>query len=330
MKAAVVPVVNGTWEVKEVPTPEPGANQVLIKICASGLCHTDVHITKGGIPTQFPRTLGHEPVGEIVAIGEGVKTRFVGDRVGVPWVQSSCGRCEWCLRGKRLFCAQQIGTGVQTQGSHAEYMLAYADATMLLPEGLAYEQAAPIFCAGYTVWSGIRFADPKPHERIAIVGIGGLGHLAVQYAKAAGFETIAVTHSPDKEKLVRDLGADEVVADGEALQKAGGADIILATGNSYKSASAALQGLRPDGRMIVMGVSNEPLEVPGEVLFSRRCRIVGSTQNGSEYLYEALDYVAKGKVKVIAETYSLDEINRAYERVADGQVRFRAVITNCA
>ncbi len=328
MKAAVVPAVNGTWEVKEVPTPEAGANQVLIKICASGLCHTDVSITEGSIPTEFPRTLGHEPVGEIVAVGEGVRTRQVGDRVGVPWVQASCGRCEWCLRGKRLFCAKQIGTGVQTQGSHAEYMLAYADATMLLPEGLAYEQAAPIFCAGYTVWSGIRFADPKPHERIAIVGIGGLGHLAVQYSKAAGFETIAVSHSKDKEKLVRDLGADEVVADGEALQAAGGADVIIATSNSYKSASAALQGLRPDGRMVAIGFSNEPLEVSSDVLIGRRCRIIGSTQNGSEYLYEALDYVAKGKVKVIAETYSLDEINRAYERVAEGQVRFRAVITN--
>lgn len=327
MRAAIVPAVNGQWEVKEVPTPEPEANQVLIKIQASGLCYTDVHITKGAIQTQFPRTLGHEPVGEIVAIGEGVTTRQVGDRVGVPWIQSSCGRCEWCLRGKRMFCAKQVGTGVQTQGSHAEYMLAYAEATMLLPDGLSYEQAAPVFCAGYTVWSGLRFADPKPHERIAVLGIGGLGHLAVQYAKAAGFETIAITHSKDKEKLVRDLGADEVVADGEALQAAGGADVILATGNSYKSASAALNGLRPDGRMVLMGLSDEPLEVTGDIILNRS-RIIGSQQNGSEYLYEALDYVAKGKVKVITETYSLNDISRVYERVANGEVRFRAVITD--
>lgn len=328
MKAAVVPALNSTWEVKEVPTPEPAANQVLIKIHASGLCYTDVHITKGAIPTEFPRTLGHEPVGEIVAIGEGVRTRQVGDRVGVPWVQASCGRCEWCLRGKRMFCLNQIGTGVQMQGSHAEYMLAYADATMLLPEGLSYEQAAPIFCAGYTVWGGIRFADPKPHERIAIVGVGGLGHLAIQYAKAAGFETIAMSHSSDKEKMIRDLGADEVVADGEQLEKMGGADVILVTSNSYKPAASALQGIRPDGRMVIMGMSEEPLQIPAEPLIMKRCKIVGSTQNGSEYLYEALDYVAKGKVKVITETYSLDEITRAYERVENGEVRFRAVITN--
>lgn len=327
MKAAVVPAVNSNWEIQDVPTPAPGTNQVLIEIHASGLCYTDVHITKGAIPTQFPRTLGHEPVGEIVAVGSGVTTRQVGDRVGVPWVQSSCGRCEWCLRGKRMFCAQQIGTGVQMQGSHAEYMLAYADATMLLPDAISYEQAAPVFCAGYTVWSGLRFADPKPHERIAILGIGGLGHLALQYSKAAGFETIAITHSPDKEKLVRDLGADEVVADGDALQKVGGADVILATGNSYKAASAALKGLRPDGRMVLMGVSEEPLEVTADAIMNRT-RIIGSTQNGNEYLYEALDYVAKGKVKVITETYSLNDISQVYERVANGAVRFRAVITD--
>jgi D-arabinose 1-dehydrogenase-like Zn-dependent alcohol dehydrogenase len=328
VKASVVPALNSTWEIREIPTPEPDTNQVLIKIAASGLCYTDVHITKGAIPTQFPRTLGHEPVGEIVAVGQGVRTRQVGDRVGVPWVQASCGRCEWCLRGQRMFCANQIGTGVQMPGSHAEYMLAYADATMLLPEGLSYEQAAPIFCAGYTVWGGLRIADPKPHERVAVVGVGGLGHLAVQYAKAAGFETIAISHSPDKEKMIRDLGADEVVADGEQLEKIGGADVILVTSNSYKPATAALQGIRPDGRMVIMGMSEEPLQIPAEPLIMKRCKILGSTQNGNEYLYEALDYVAKGKVKVITETYSLDEINRAYERVENGEVRFRAVIAN--
>lgn len=328
MKAAVVPAVNAKWEVQEVPNPKPEANQVLIKIHASGLCYTDVHITRGEIPTQFPRTLGHEPVGEIVAVGPGVRTRRVGDRVGVPWIQASCARCEWCLRGKPAFCSQAIGTGVQTQGSHAEYMLAYADSTMLLPDGLAYEQAAPIFCAGYTVWSGLRWADPKPHERIAVVGIGGLGHLALQYSKAAGFETIAVSHSPDKDKLARQLGADDVVRDGQGLAAAGGADIVLGTSNSSDAMAGAIQGLRPDGRLVVMGFETKPLQLsPGELLM-RRIRVLGSHQNGPEYLYEALDYAAKGKVKVIAETYKLDEIGRAYDRVASGQVRFRAVITN--
>ena len=329
MRAAVVPRIGGKWEVREVPTPEPSANQVLIKIRASGLCYTDVHITEGRlpIPIEFPRTLGHEPVGEIVVVGQGVISRKVGDKVGVPWVQASCGRCEWCLRGKPMFCAQQIGTSIGIQGSHAEYMVAYADATMLLPDGLAYEQAAPVFCAGYTVWSGLRWANPKPHERIAVVGIGGLGHLALQYSKAAGFETIAITHSKDKEELAHKLGADVVVSDGQGLRGAGGADVILATSNSYKAAADTLRGLRPDGRLMFIGGSDEPFTIPspGEFLVNRH-QIIGSNQNGREYLYEALDYVAKGKVKVMAETFPLDDIADAYEKVANGKVRFRAVI----
>ncbi|HKG71818.1 MAG TPA: alcohol dehydrogenase catalytic domain-containing protein [Nitrososphaeraceae archaeon] len=329
MKAAVVPKIGSKWEVREVPTPEPSANQVLIKIRASGLCYTDVHMTEGklSVPIEFPRTIGHEPVGEVVALGEGVTTRKVGDRVGVPYIQASCGRCEWCLRWKPMFCAQRIGTGIGIQGSHAEYMVAYADATMLIPDGLADEQAAPVFCAGYTVWSGIRWANPKPHERIAVVGIGGLGHLALQYSKAAGFETIAVTHSKDKVELAHKLGADVVVSDGQGLREAGGADIILATSNSYKAASDTLRGLKPDGRLMFIGASDEPFTIPspGE-LWMNRLQIIGSNQNGREYLYEALDYVAKGKVKVMAETFHLDDVVDAYEKVANGDVRFRAVI----
>jgi D-arabinose 1-dehydrogenase-like Zn-dependent alcohol dehydrogenase len=329
VKAAVVPKIGGKWDVREVPTPEPLANQVLIRIRASGLCYTDVHITEGHlpIPIEFPRTIGHEPVGEIVALGEGVTSRKVGDRVGVPWVQASCGRCEWCQRGKPLFCAQQIGTGINIQGGHAEYMVAYADATALLPDGLAYEQAAPVFCAGYTVWSGIRWANPKPHERIAVVGIGGLGHLALQYSKAAGFDTIAITHSKDKVELAHKLGADLVVSDGQALREAGGADVILATSNSYKASADALKGLRPDGRLMLIGASDEPFTIPSPNEFLvNRFQIIGSTQNGREYLYEALDYVAKGKVRVMTETFPLDHVADAYEKVAIGSIRFRAVI----
>jgi alcohol dehydrogenase len=328
MKAAVVPRANGKWEVKDVPTPELGPNQVLIEVHASGICYTDVHQTKGDLPGPFPRILGHEPVGKIVAVDVGVTTRKVGDRVGVPWIQTSCGRCEWCLRGRPMFCAQQVATGMGISGGHAEYMLAHADATMLLPDGLSYEQAAPIFCAGYTVWSGLRWADPQPHERIAVVGIGGLGHLAVQYAKAAGFHTIAVSRSSDKDKLIRELGADEIVRDGQGLARVGGADVFLATGNSSDAMADAIQGLRPDGRFVVMGVEPKPLPVSPVDLIMRRIKIIGSSQNGREYLYEALDYVANGKVKVIAETYKLDEITRAYERVAEGKVRFRAVVVN--
>jgi dehydrogenase len=337
MLAAVVPSVNGKWEVKEVAIPQPGVNQVLIKMYASGICYTDVHATKGALGVKFPYIIGHEPAGEIVELGEGVTTRKVGDRVGVPWLQSACGRCEWCQRGKLFFCPNHTATGINIAGGHAEYMVAYADATQLIPNGLSYDQAAPIFCAGYTVYSGLRLANPKPHERVAVVGIGALGHLGIQYSKAAGFETIAVTHSKDKEELAYKLGADSVVSDGEGLLKekgqhddsspdGGGADVILATSNSYNATADAIKGIRPDGRVILMGVSpSESLTVHPEILF-KHARIIGSTQNDREHLYEALDYVAKGKVKVMTETSPLEEISNAYDKVANGNVRFKAVV----
>jgi alcohol dehydrogenase len=324
--SSVVPSENVKWEVKEVPTPQPRANQVLLKIHASGICYTDVHITKGGLGVKFPNTIGHEPAGEIVALGEGVTTRKVGDRVGVPWLQSTCGRCEWCQRGKLFFCPNLVATGINIPGSHAEYMVAYADATQLLPDGLSYDQAAPIFCAGYTVYSGLRLAYPKPHERVAVVGIGALGHLGIQYSKASGFETIAVTHSKDKEELAYKLGADSVVQDGDILLKEGGADVILSTSNSYKATADSIKALRPDGRLMLMGVSTtEPLAISPEILF-KRGHIIGSTQNDREHLYEALDYVARGKVKVMTEIFPLEDITNAYDKVANGNVRFKAVI----
>jgi alcohol dehydrogenase len=156
----------------------------------------------------------------------------------------------------------------------------------------------PVRPAGYTVYSGLRWADPQPHERVAVLGIGGLGHLAVQYAKAAGFETIAISHSPDKDKMIRELGADEIVRDGKSLAAAGGADIILTTSNSTKSMADSIQGLRPDGRFIVMGADAEPLSISLIELLFKRIKIIGSQQNGPEYLYEALDYVAQGKVRI--------------------------------
>lgn len=328
MKAAIVPAPNAKWEIREVPIPEPGLNQVLIKIHASGICYTDVHQTAGALPGTFPRILGHEPVGEIAALGPGVTSRKVGERVGVPWIQASCGRCEWCKRGKRMFCEGQIGTSGLAQGGHAEYMLSYAEATMQLPDGLSYEQAAPIFCAGYTVWSGLRWAEPKPGERIGVVGIGGLGHLAVQYAKAAGFDTIAISRSPDKDKLIKELGADEIVRDGAGLARFGGVDVILGTSNSMDAMADSVQGLRPDGRLVLMGFEAKPLQVSPADLIQRRIRVIGSQQNGPEYLYEALDLAGRNKVRVLTETYALGEINKAYQRVAEGKVRFRAVIAS--
>jgi alcohol dehydrogenase len=327
MRAAVVTAADAPWTVRDVAAPEPGPDQVVIKIHASGLCYTDVHQALGHFGMPYPMRLGHEPVGEIVAVGPGVTSRKVGDRVGVPWIQTSCKRCEWCLRGLPQNCPNAVQAAIDMPGGHADLLLAYADAAMLLPDGLSYEQAAPIFCAGYTVYSGLRIADPQPHERVAIVGIGGLGHLALQYAHAAGHHTIAVTRSDDKIALAKELGADEVVADGAALAKAGGADVVLATSNSNEAMMQAVDALRPDGRLIVMGVDGAvPFSfVPASAL-NKRIRIVMSSQNHPRDLFEALAYVAEGKVKVMTETFALDDIAHAYDQVANGKVRFRAVV----
>ncbi|GAC1311368.1 MAG: alcohol dehydrogenase catalytic domain-containing protein [Vulcanimicrobiaceae bacterium] len=327
VKAAVVTSADAPWEIQDVATPEPGPNQVVIKIHASGLCYTDVHQAGGHFGMPYPMRLGHEPVGEIVSLGVGVTKRRVGDRVGVPWLQSSCGRCEWCSRGLESNCATSVQAAIHMPGGHAEYLLAFADATMLLPDGLSYEQAAPIFCAGYTVYSGLRIAEPQPNERIAIVGIGGLGHLALQYARAAGFHTTAVTTSADKVELARSLGADEVVRDGAELAKSGGVDVVLATSNSNEAMTQAIDALRPDGRLVVMGVDGgTPFTFSPLTALAKRVRIVMSSQNGRRDLYEALDVVAQGRVKVMTETFALNDIAHAYDRVVNGDVRFRAVI----
>jgi D-arabinose 1-dehydrogenase-like Zn-dependent alcohol dehydrogenase len=226
-----------------------------------------------------------------------------------------------------MFCAHLKGTGGEAQGGHAEYMPMHADATYLIPDKVSFEQAAPIFCAGYTVYSGLRWADPKPHERVAVLGIGGLGHLAVQYARAAGFETIAISRSPDKDNMIRELGANEIVRDGKGLAAAGGADVILSTSNSTNAMNDSIQGLRPDGRLVAMGADAEPISVSLIDLIAKRIQVIGSQQNGPEYLYEALDYVAQGKVKSIIETYPLAEAPKAYQRVVEGKTRFRAVLT---
>ena len=324
MKAAVVPYVNGPWEIREIPTPKVGDGQVLIKVHASGLCYTDVHQTRGSA-AKFPWVLGHEPVGEIVELGPGVWNRRIGDRVGVPWTQVGCGRCGACMRNEAHLCASSIGTGVDLHGGHAEYLLAYADGTVLLPEGLSYEQAAPIFCAGYTVWSAIRMAEPKIGERIAVLGVGGLGHLALQYARAAGFETVAVTKSEDKIPFIHSLGIELVVSDGEELAKAGGADILLCTSNSYEATVDAIRGLRPNGRAMIMGIDHNPLALSWR-LIAPQIRVIAVQMGPRAYLYEALQYAACGKVKVMVEEFPLANIGTAYDRVVNGQVRFRAVV----
>lgn len=335
MRAAVIPSLNGIWEVQDVPIPEVGPGQVLIKVHASGICYSDIWATQGMAGVQFPWVTGHEPAGEVIAVGKGVTTRKVGDRVGTTWMQATCGRCDYCskhypISGQAAInCAAPVMTGFTIPGGHAQYLLASADTTVFLPEGLSYEEAAPILCAGYTAWCGLRLADPQPHERIAVLGIGGLGHLAIQYAKAAGFETIAITHSPDKHALARRLGADLVVSSGEQLKAVGGADVILNTSNSYRAGGEAMQGLHPEGRLMLIGIGTDKLEIDASGwIYGQRHRIIGSTHNGLQYLNEALEIAASGKVRPMIETYPLDKAAEAYSNLVAGKVRFKAVLLN--
>lgn len=326
MKAAIVPGVSRPWEIREVNQPKVGPGQVLIKIKASGLCYTDVHISEGRFPMPPPQILGHEAVGEIVEVGPGVLSRNVGDRVGAMGFEGGCGRCEWCARGNSIFCQQMVMLGITALGGHAEYLVAPVDTTVLLPENLSYEQAAPMFCAGYTVWSGLQWAAPKPGETVAILGIGGLGHLALQLSVAAGFHTIAVSHSPEKDELIRGFGVREIARDGKDLARMGGADIVLACGNSTQAMTDIIHGLRPDGELIVMGLDTTSLTISLAELILRRIRIYGSNHNNRAHLYEVLQIAASGKIKAMIETYSLDQAPKAYERVAQGKARFRAVL----
>jgi D-arabinose 1-dehydrogenase-like Zn-dependent alcohol dehydrogenase len=335
MRTVVVPGLGKQWELRSVDAPEVGAGQVVVRVHASGICGTDVWITEGKLSfgIDFPMTLGHEGVGEVVAIGEGVTTRSVGNRVGLLTLQSSCGTCAWCQRAEPLDfvtaanCKRPVLTGMNVGGANAEYVAIPANATVPLPDGLAYEHAAPLMCIGYTAWSGLRRADPKPGERIAVSGVGGMGHLAIQYAKASGFTTIAITSSPDKRELARKLGADVVVSNGAELRDAGGADILLHTNSSNGAAGDAIQGVGPRGRVVLMGIAFDTFPVPNMPLIMNSIQVLGSAHNGTKYLVEALKIASEGKVIPMVETYSMDRAAEAYQRTAEGKARFRTVIT---
>jgi D-arabinose 1-dehydrogenase-like Zn-dependent alcohol dehydrogenase len=335
MKAALLTAINEPFVVRDIPSAEPGPGQVRIAVRASGVCGTDVHAWHGHLPLPFtyPVVCGHEPVGVVEKLGPGVTSLRIGDRVGVHWNQRGCGRCASCQRGEVAYC-QQAASWVQLGGGHSELMIAEETGCALLPDQISWEDAAPIFCAGYTVMSGYRNADPRPGDRVAVLGIGGLGHLAIQYAAALGHEVIAVTGSEDKRALALEMGAHGVVVvkqhAGNELMAMGGADIVLSTGNSLKQAGEIVGGLRPEGRLVIMGVGGEPLSIDPMSLLFRQASVKGSTQNRRSDLVEALALVADGKVKPRLEVYDLADINKVMNRVADGKVRFRAVLRHQA
>lgn len=320
---------NMPWELKDLPKPHAGPGQVLIQVHATGMCGTDLHVHHGVFPLQPPIIAGHEATGVVVELGAGVTDLQIGDRVGVCWNQKGCGRCAMCQSGRPGACAD-VQTWMHVGGGNAELMLASASGCLLIPDQVSFEVAAPIFCAGYTAMSGIRNADPRPGERIAVLGVGGIGHLALQYAKARGFETVAITGQADKRAELLQLGADEVVVTdddpGASLRDAGGADIILSSTNLSRHIATAIGGLRAGGRLISMGVLDGPIAVdPFALTFGQR-QVRGSTQDERSDLYEALHLVAQGKVTPIIETYPLYRANDVRERLESRKVRYRAVL----
>jgi len=329
MRAAVIDTFNQPWQLRDLPDPRPAPGQVVIRVHSSGMCYTDLHAHHGVFPLKTPFVAGHEPAGVVVEVGAGVTDLRVGDRVGVFWSQKGCGRCAVCQAGHQGACPD-AQSWMHLGGSNSELMLAWASGCALVPEGASFEAAAPIFCAGYTTMSGLRNADPKPGERVAVLGLGGLGHLALQFSRALGLETVAMTGQADKKKELTELGADEVILAGDdpgkSLRDAGGADIVLSTTNSARQISSTFAGLRPGGRFINMGLPDGPIEIDPMVLMFGQRQLRGSSQDERSDLREALVMVATGKVKPILETYPLDRVNDARERLAAGKVRYRAVL----
>ncbi|HEY6478156.1 MAG TPA: alcohol dehydrogenase catalytic domain-containing protein [Polyangia bacterium] len=333
MRAAVLTEFNKDWQFQTLPDPRPAPGQVVIRIRASGMCGTDLHAHHGHLGAKLPIVLGHEPAGEIVELGAGVLDLRVGDRVGVFWNQKGDGRCAVCQAGRPDRCPN-AQSWMHLGGGNSELMLAWATGCALIPDGLSFEAAAPLFCGGYTVMSGLRNGEPKPGERVAIIGVGGLGHLALQLSKAVGLETFAVTGQADKKAELKELGADEVLLAGDdpgkALQDAGGADVILSTTNSAKQIAAAFAGLRPQGRFVNMGVPDGPLVLNPMTLMWGQRQLRGSSQDERSDLYEALTLAAAGKVKPKLELYPLARANEARERLQAGKVRYRAVLQHAS
>lgn len=334
MKAAVVREFRKPLVMEEVPIPTPGAGQILVKIAATGVCHTDSHAAEGDWPVKPnpPFIPGHEGVGHIVAVGSGVKHVKEGDRVGVPWLYTACGHCRHCLGGWETLCKEQQNTGYSVNGSFAEYVLADPNYVGHLPDNVSFIDIAPILCAGVTVYKGLKMTDTKPGDWVVISGIGGLGHLAVQYAKAMGLNVVAVDIDDTKLELARRLGAVLAVNarkdDPAAFVKkeVGGAHGVLVTAVSPKAFEQALGMVDRGGTVSLNGLppGDFPLSIFDTVLngVTVRGSIVGTRLD----LQEALDFAGQGKVKATIATDKLENINDIFARMHKGDIQGRIVI----
>lgn len=335
MKAAVVHDFAKPLALEEVPIPTPGPGQVLIRVVASGVCHTDLHAAKGDWPVKpkLPFIPGHEGVGYVAALGPGVTALKEGDRVGVPWLHSACGECEYCITGWETLCPHQQNTGYSVDGGFAEYVLAPAAYVGRIPAGLDFISAAPILCAGVTTYKGIKETDTRPGQWIVISGIGGLGHVAVQYAKAMGLHVAAVDIADEKLALARQLGADLTVnaatQDAAAViqREIGGAHGVLVTAVSVPAFQQALGMTRRGGTVSLVGLPPGEFPTPIFDVVLKRITIRGSIVGTRKDLEEALQFAAEGAVKSTVELQPLDAINTVFERLEKGDVNGRVVLT---
>lgn len=334
MKAAVLHGYGQPLQIEQVPVPTVGPGQILVQVAACGVCHTDLHAIDGDWPVKatLPLIPGHEGVGTVVAVGPGVTHVREGDRVGVPWLYTACGHCEYCYSGWETLCHAQQNTGYSVQGSFAEYVLADPDYVGLIPDALSFMEAAPILCAGVTVYKGLKETEVKPGEWVVISGIGGLGHLAVQYAKAMGMHVVAVDISPDKLQLAQEVGADLVIdatkEDPAAVVQAklGGAQGVLVTAVSRMAFAQGVGMLRRRGTLALVGLPPGEFDVNIFDVTLNRKTIRGSIVGTRQDLTESLAFAADGKVRVHHRTERLENINQVFTDLKAGQIEGRIVL----
>jgi D-arabinose 1-dehydrogenase-like Zn-dependent alcohol dehydrogenase len=333
MRAVQVPHPEGLFELVEREIPEPGAGSVRIKVEACGICHSDSLVKQGGFPgIEYPRVPGHEVAGTIDAVGTGVAAWKLGQRVGVGWYGGHCGYCDPCRRGDFFACRVAAGiTGITYDGGYADYMIAPAEALALIPEELSAVEAGPLMCAGITTFNALRNSGARPGDVVAILGVGGLGHLGVQFAAKMGFQTIAIARGVDKEPLARKLGARQYI-DSQAqdpaaeLLKVGGAKVIVATVTNGDAISAVVGGLGVNGKLVVLGAA-ESLEVSPLLLISGRRSIMGWYSGTSIDSEDTLAFSVLAGVRSMTEVFPLERVDEAYERMMSGKARFRVVLT---
>ncbi|GAA1161299.1 alcohol dehydrogenase AdhP [Nocardioides aquiterrae] len=335
MKAAVVTSFTEPLEIQERPVPEPGPGQVLVRIEASGLCHTDIHAAHGDWPVKPtpPFVPGHEGVGIVEQVGPGVTQRAVGDRVALPWLGHACGHCDYCVTGWETLCEQQQNTGYSIDGGFAEYAVADATYAVPVPDGVSSYDAAPLTCAGVTTYKAIKVAHVRPSEKVAIFGVGGLGHLALQYARLVGGTVIAVDVEDAKLRLATELGADHVVNAAEtdpvaAIEALGGADVAVVLAVLPSVFEQAFAALRRGGRLVCVGLPPEtdgPMSLPIFPTVLKGISVIGSIVGTRQDLTEVFELHALGRTRVVAESRKLDDVNAAIDDVLAGRAPARLV-----